>query len=187
MVEALVAIAILGVVALLAWQATAAMTDSEARLAAESARWQQLDGLLTRLESDLREAVPRSARHGVQTEAAWSLAPEDSTGNALLVFTRAGPDATDEPATGGQRVGYRWRNRRVEVLYWPRIDNVADAVPAAYVLADGIARFRVVALAPDAHAFDRWPSLGSAELPRGVRVELAFADGSTVERWLALQ
>ena len=113
LVEALVAIAILGLVALLAWRATAAMTDNEARLAAESARWQQLDAVLARLEADLRASVPRRARHGTMTEAAWSLAADDAAGNALLIFTRAGPDALDEPAIGGQRVGYRWRDGRI--------------------------------------------------------------------------
>ncbi|HEX2389997.1 MAG TPA: prepilin-type N-terminal cleavage/methylation domain-containing protein, partial [Casimicrobiaceae bacterium] len=39
LVEVLVAIAILALVALLAWRATAAMTDSETRLNEESMRW----------------------------------------------------------------------------------------------------------------------------------------------------
>ena len=46
LVEALVAIAILALVAVLAWRATAAMADSDVRLAAERARWQQLDAVL---------------------------------------------------------------------------------------------------------------------------------------------
>jgi len=104
LVEALVAIAILALVALLAWRATAAMTDGEARLSSESAHWQRLDAVLTRLEADLRAAIPRRARHGAGIEAAWSLAREDSAGNALVVFTRAGPDAIDEPGSGGQLI-----------------------------------------------------------------------------------
>jgi len=95
LVEALVAIAILALVALLAWRATASMTDSEVRLAAERARWQRLDAVLTRIEADLRASVPRAARRGAGTDAAWSLAPADAAGNALLVFTRAWPCAID--------------------------------------------------------------------------------------------
>ena len=33
------------------------MTDSESRLAAESARWRQLDALMTRIEADMRAAA----------------------------------------------------------------------------------------------------------------------------------
>jgi len=187
LIEALMAIAILALVALLAWRATAAMTDGETHLAAESARWQRLDALLTRLEADLREAVPRRARHGIAVEAAWSIAPEDAAGNTLLIFTRAGPEALDEPGIGGQRVGYRWRDGRIEVLYWPRIDNPAGAPPAAYALAEGIVRFRVSALDSDRRWAERWPAPSADEMPRGIRVELVLADGSVVERWLALQ
>jgi general secretion pathway protein J len=187
LVEALVAVAILALVALLAWRATAAMTDGEARLAAESARWRSLDALLTRMEADMRRAIPRSVRRGPQTEAAWYAAPEDAAGNTSLVFTRAGPDAIDEPGSGGQRVGYRFRDGRIEVLYWPHLDNDAATVPASYALADGIARFRVLHLAPGDRWSDRWPSLGTTPIPRGVRIEIVLSDGGAFERWLALQ
>ena len=158
LVEALVAIAILGLVAVLAWRATAAMTDNEVRLAAEARSWQQLDAVLTRVEADLRSSVPRPARHGAGSkDAAWSLAPSDAAGNALLIFTRAGPNAIDEPGTGGQRVGYRWRNGHVEALYWPHIDNVVTRrCRRAIALSDDVARFRV----SRAHADNRWSDHG---------------------------
>lgn len=187
LVEALVAIAILALVALLAWRATAAMADGEARLAAESARWQQLDAVLARVEADLRASIPRRARHGTTIEAAWSLATEDAAGNALLIFTRAGPDAVDEPGIGGQRIGYRWRDGRIETLYWPQIDNAAATMPSTYALIGGVTRFRVEALTADNRWSDRWPFPGATDMPRGVRVELALADGGTIERWFALQ
>jgi general secretion pathway protein J len=187
LVEALVAIAILALVALLAWRATASMTDSEVRVAAERARWQRLDAVLSRIEADLRESVPRAARHGAGTDAAWSLAPSDSAGNALLVFTRAGPSAIDEPGNAGQRVGYRFRNRQIEVLYWPHIDNVAADDAMSYGLTDDVASFHVAALTADNRWSDRWPLPGSAPIPRGVRVDLQLADGTVVERLLVLQ
>ncbi len=186
LVEALVAVAILGLVALLAWRATASMTDSEARLVAESARWQALDASMTRLEADLRASIPRRARHGNVVEPAWSLDREDATGNATLVFTRAGPDAFTEPGVGGQRLGYRLREGRIEALYWPQIDNPSTIEPAAFQLLDGVAGFRIEALASQ-RLSDRWPLTGSPELPEGVRIALTFADGSTIERWFALQ
>jgi general secretion pathway protein J len=193
LVEALVAIAILALVALLAWRATSAMSDNEVRLAAESARWQRLDALLTRLEADLRASVPRASRQGAQMDAPLMLAPEDAAGNARLVFTRAGPDALDEPGIGGQRIGYRWRGGHVETLYWPHVDNPAETVPAVYALAAGVARFRIEALTSDNRWTDRWPIPGASripggsDIPRGIRVELVLDDGGSIDRWLALQ
>ena len=187
LVEALVAVAILAIVAMIAWRATAAMTDSEARLTSESARRRQLDALMTRMEADMRKAIPRSARHGSVVEPAWSSGPIDAAGNSALVFTRAGPDAIDEPDSGGQRVGYRLRDGRIELLYWPRLDNVATRDPATYALVDGITRFRVLQLGADARWTERWPPAGGDGVPRGVRVDIELADGSVIERWLALQ
>lgn len=187
LVEALVAIAILALVALLAWRATAAMTDSEVRLAAERARWQQLDAVLTRVEADLRSSTPRPARLGTSTEAAWSLAPEDSAGDALLIFTRAGSSAIDEPGSAGQRVGYRFRDGHIEALYWPHIDNVATGAAASYALTNDVVRFHVTALTADNRWSATWPLPGGTAIPRGVRIELTLTDGSTVDRWLALQ
>jgi len=187
LVEALVAIAILALVALLAWRATAAMTEGEQRLSVESARWQHLDALLTRLEADMRQALPRAARNGARSEPAWVAVPADAAGNTSLVFTRAGPDAADEPGAGGQRVGYRWRDGYIDVLYWPRLDDTANATPTTYALVDGIARFRVLQLSSDDRWSPRWPLPGAAALPRGVRVEIVLADGSVIDRWLALR
>lgn len=187
LVEALVAVAILAIVAMIAWRATAAMTDSEARLTSESARWRRLDALMTRMEADMRKAIPRSARHGSVVEPAWSSGPIDAAGNTALVFTRAGPDAIDEPDSGGQRIGYRLRDGRIELLYWPRLDNVATRDPATYALVDGITRFRVLQLGADARWTERWPPAGADGVPRGVRVDIELADGSVIERWLALQ
>jgi general secretion pathway protein J len=187
LVEALVAVAILAIVATIAWRATAAMTDSEARLASESARWRQLDAVMTRMEADMRKAIPRNARRGSLMEPAWLAGPADAAGNTTLAFTRAGPDAIDEPGSGGQRVGYRLRDGRIELLYWPRLDNVATRDPAAYVLVDGITRFQVLQVGADGRFADRWPPSGASGVPRGVRIDIGLADGSVIERWLALQ
>jgi general secretion pathway protein J len=187
LVEALVAVAILALVAMIAWRATAAMTDGEVRLSEQSARWQHLDALLARMEADMRTAIPRGVRHGSQTEPAWYASPDDAAGNTALVFTRAGPDAIDELGSGGQRVGYRLHDGHVEVVYWPRLDNAAATEPATYALIDGIAGFRVLQLTDDGRWSDRWPFLGASAVPRGVRVQIILADGSAVERWLALR
>ena len=187
LVEVLVAIAILALVATLAWRATAAMTDSETRLNEESVRWQRLDALLTRLESDLRAAVPRRARRATDVEPPWLLRTEEAAGNAVLVFTRAGPSSLDEPGVSGQRVGYRWRDGNVDVMYWPQIDTPPATEPATFALTGGITRFQVQAMGGDGRWSSEWPVRAGADLPRAVRVEVALSDGSTIERWLALQ
>ena len=187
LVEALVALVVLAIVAVLAYRGTAALTSGEAQLAAESARWRTLDAVFTRLEADLRQALPRPARHGAQLEAAWSTQPADASGNTALVFSRAGPEFSLEPGAAGQRIGYRVRGGALEVLFWPQLDNLADRAPATYPLVDHVASFRVQALADDGRWTERWPARREDRLPRAVRVELVLDDGLVLARLFALR
>jgi len=186
LIELLIALAILALVAVLGYRAVSSLTDSEARLAAESERWRGLDALFARLEADMRGAQPREARVGAATEAAW-LAGTDASGNAELRISRAGPEFTAEPSSPGQRLGYRLRNGAIEVLYWPHLDEPAGVAPVAYALAGGIARFDVGYLDRNGGWHDHWPLLGEAPVPRAVRVVLTLDDGAIVERWITLR
>lgn len=186
LVEALVAIAILGVVALLAWRATDAMTGSEAQISRETRHWQQLDAVFARMEADMRRAIPREVRMPA-LQPAWSAAPEDAEGDTLLAFSRAGPYSVDEPGAAGQRVGYGLRGGRLEVMYWPQLDDPSGAAPVAYALADGVARFRVLQLTGSGAWSATWPRANEDAVPRAVRVELTLEDGGVITRTLALR
>ena len=186
LLEILIAIAIMATMAVLGYRALEAMTQSEARLSAEAARWRTLDLFFARLEGDLREAVPRNARLGESREPAW-FATVDANGNALLAFSRAGPEFNLEPGSGGQRLGYRFRDGVVEVLYWPSYDRVRGVEPTVYPLLSDVASFRLAYLGRDGVWLANWPVAGDADLPRGARVELVLANGESIERWLALR
>ena len=187
LVEVLLALAIFGVIAVLAYRATASLADGEARLSAEARRWRTLDALFTRFEADIRQAVPRGARLGPRIEPAWLAVPADSAGSAALVFTRAGAEFTDEPGIAGQRIGYRLRGHAVEIAYWPHVDNAANIEPAVYTLVDGVTTFRVAYLTRAGAWRDRWPEQGETDLPRAVRVDMTLDGGEAVERWFVLR
>jgi len=187
LVEVLLALAIFCVITILAYRATASLTEGEARLSAEARRWRTLEALFTRFEADIRQAVPRASRAGPRIEPAWLALPADGAGNAALVFTRAGAEFADDPGIAGQRIGYRLRGRAVEIAYWPQLDNAADIQPAVYTLVDGVTGFRIAYLGVAGAWRDSWPVQGESALPRAVRVELALATGETIERWFALR
>ena len=186
LIELMIALAILALVAVFSYRALSSLTDSEAQLAAEAQHWRTLDALFARLEADMREALPRDVRTGNGTEPAW-LGDVDGTGNAVVRFSRAGPEFAAEPGSAGQRIGYRLRGDAVEILYWPRLDQPASVVPQPYALASGIVAFRVAYLDARNNWRDRWPALGDPAVPRAVRVAVTLAGGEQVERWLALR
>jgi general secretion pathway protein J len=186
LLELLVAIAILALLSVLGYRALAALTDSEVRLTEEATRWRTLDQLFTRLESDMRQAQPRAVRVSGVNEPAW-LGSTDAEGNANLRFSRSGAEFTLEAGSAGQRLGYRFRDGAVEVVYSPYLDIGPETPSTAFVLADGITRFRISYLDPAGGWVDRWPMRADLPLPRAVRVELGLAGGETVERWLTLR
>ena len=186
LLELLVALAILALLSVLGYRAVVALTDSEVRLTMEAMRWRSLDQLFTRLESDMRQAQPRAIRVSGANEPAW-IGSTDAEGNADVRFSRAGAEFTIEAGSGGQRLGYRFREGMVEVVYSPYLDIGAQTPSTAFVLADGITRFHVSYLDPAGGWRDHWPMRNDPPLPRAVRVELGLAGGETVERWLTLR
>jgi general secretion pathway protein J len=190
LLEVLIAVAIVAVIALLGYRALAALSDAETRLAAEATRWRTLDLFFARLEGDMRQAVPRTARSGSMREAPWlGYIPGsgDNGGDSVLAFSRAGPEFTLEPGSAGQRLGYRLRDRSVEVLYWPSYDRPQDAQATSYALLADVEHFRLTYLARDNAWVSNWPVAGDSDLPRAVRVQLTLSTGETIERWLALR
>lgn len=185
LIEVLVALALLGLVAVLAWRATSALVDGEVRLSDEARRWRTLDLAFVRLEADLRQAQPRPVRTPAGLEPAW-LAATEANGASAIVFTRAGPEFDIEPGAAGQRIAYRVRDSALEVVYWPTLDRGGDE-SVAHRLIDGVAGFRVEQLGSQGHWLARWPRFGETDLPRAVRVVLTLDTGETLERWFALR
>ena len=113
LIELLIALAILGLVAVLGYRALAALTESEAKLAAEAAHWRALDALFARLEADVRDALPRDVRTGGGAEAAW-VGDVDAAGDADPALLPRGPRIRGR--TGERRPTHRlpparWRRR----------------------------------------------------------------------------
>jgi general secretion pathway protein J len=189
LLEVLIAIAIVAVIALLGYRALASLSDAETRLAAEAARWRTLDLFFSRLEGDMRQAVPRSARSGSTREPPWLgfVSNATASGDSALAFSRAGPEFTFEPGSAGQRLGYRLQNGSVEVLYWATYDRPADAQAASYALIGDVAHFRLSYLTRNNAWIDTWPVAGDTDLPRAVRVQLTLSSGEAFERWLVLR
>jgi general secretion pathway protein J len=186
LVEALLALAIFATIAVLAYRATAALTDGETRLAGEAQRWRTLESFFVRFEADIRQAIPRSVRVGNARAAPW-LGTVGPGRQGALEFSRAGAEFSVEPGLGGQRVGYRWRDGTVEIAYWPHLDRPGGTAPAVYPLVPEVAQFELAYLARDGAWRDRWPGAMDADLPRAVRMTLLLADGVRVERAFVLR
>jgi general secretion pathway protein J len=179
LIEVLLALAIMATLAITGYRALAGMLEGEQRVARERERWRELDLFFARLEHDLGHALPRAYRLG-NTGMPALLLRDDA-----LAFVRGAPG---EPP---QRIGYRWNDGRIELLYWAQLDAPETGAPAAYPVAEGIAAWQISMANRTGQWVERWgeagPQLAEPLLPRGARVVLTLADGTRIERVLALQ
>lgn len=178
LIEVLLALAIMATLAVTGYRALSGMLEGESRIAAERDRWRALDLFFARFEQDLRNALPRTYRIGNTDQPALYLADGE------LAFVRGNPGAIP------QRIGYRWLDGRIELLYWPQLDAPQSSAALAYTVVPDVAAWAITMLTGSGRWVDRWGTSGAFladPLPRGVRIVLTLADGARLERVIALQ
>jgi general secretion pathway protein J len=179
LIEVLLALAIMATLAITGYRALSGMLDGEQRVAQERERWRELDLFFARLEYDLGHALPRAYRLGNTGMPAMFLR------EGAIAFVRGNPG---EPP---QRIGYRWNDGRIELLYWPQLDAPAANAPAAYPVAEGVDSWQISLADRTGQWLERWgearAQVEAPQLPRGARVVLTLTDGTRIERVLALQ
>ena len=147
-----------------------------------------LDQLFTRLEADMRQALPRAARTGGGSEPAW-VGTTTADGNGELRFSRAGTEFALEPGSAGpaHRVPLPRRRDRGRCT-GPISTSRRAATPARRTCwPSGIARFRVDYLDPGGGWRDAMAACGRSAAAAGRARAAELASGETVERWLTLR
>ena len=193
LIELLVAMAVLAILGSLAFRGLDSVLDAEARLQAESRRWNDVSLLFSQLGEDLTMAVERTSRDGAdRTRPALRLrsAPgESATGDdAQLVVTRLGIGEGAAAQSAPRRVGYRLREGTLEYLVWPAPDSAPGTEPMAYAVLENVADVRLQALDFEGRWADDWPGAQPASaLPRAVTMRIALPGGETITRIVALR
>ena len=179
LIEVLIALAIMATLAITGYRALSGMLEGEQRVAQERERWRGFDLFFSRLEHDLGHALPRAYRIGNTGMPAMFLRDN------ALAFVRGN---LGEPP---QRIGYRWQDGRIELLYWPQLDAPAATAPVAYPVAEGVDAWQVSFANRSGEWLERWGEVGAQldepPAPRGARIVLTLNDGTRIERVFALQ
>jgi general secretion pathway protein J len=179
LIEVLLALAIMATLAITGYRALSGMLEGEQRVAQERERWRGLDLFFVRLEHDLGHALPRAYRIGNTGMPALFLRDN------ALAFVRGN---LGEPP---QRIGYRFSDGRIEILYWPQLDSPAASAPVAYPVAEGVDSWQISLANRSGEWVERWgepgPQVEEPPMPRGALVVLTLNDGTRIERVLAMQ
>lgn len=177
--ELMVAVALLGILSVLAWRGIDGMQATLRRTEATAARWQAVARAVDKVVVDLRQVTQQPLPLDTKPRAAWfgNAAPAGDR----IEFMRA-------PLIDGQtlrRLGYRLQDGRLELLLWPTAAGV-DAAPLAEPLLEAVTGFEVRYLGGDLRWHESWPLPQLEAAPRAIRLRIALAEGERIERVVAL-
>lgn len=191
LIELLVALFVFAILSVMAYRGLTAVTQTRAQLDLETRKWQTLERFFARLDGELAQALPRPVRSSNGAEAPALVGSESASAtleDAQLAFTRnGGIDAQGTPLPP-QRIAYRLRQDKVEMLRWTALDSAPYNAATVDAVLDGVNGFKLRFLNSRQLWEMQWPpKLPDAVLPRGVEVELVMKDGEKFTRFFSLQ
>ncbi|MDX1571611.1 MAG: type II secretion system minor pseudopilin GspJ [Xanthomonadales bacterium] len=186
LLEVLVAVVVLSVMGLIAYQGLIGMAAGHQALKREADAFRDLVLAVQLLERDLRAALPREVRDELGDPE-----PAIAGGPRGLMFTRAG---WSNPLAHGrsnlQRVHYTLAGGELSRLSWQVLDRAQVSQPRREVLLQSVERFEIEFLASVGEGeWQRdWPPVNqpSAAWPAGVRVTVTSEEHGNIERVFSL-
>jgi general secretion pathway protein J len=195
LIELLVAVAIFGVLSVMAYAGLSRMLDLRAQLEHEREYWRDLSLAFVRLGDDLAHASLRTVRDNAGLEVLPALRGQPTDTRALgepaLEFTRGGePTFASARRPDLRRVAWRLREGKLERLAWPVLDRGPTTTPVESTVLAGVEGFELRFYNLTGQASTYWPALGngapvsggSAGLPSAVEVDLTMAGRPRITR-----
>ncbi len=187
LIEVLVAMAIFGVLSMLAYMTLGQTLANADMLTERIDRLQAVQRTVRFLSNDLLQAAPRPVR----------LELGDSMGSAVL--TSLSGEFALEVTHGGwgnpaglprgtlQRSAYRLEDDELVRYHWNVLDRTFANVPVANILLDDVQSLLFRYLGSDGEWSEVWPPLGQPSMrsrPRAVEIVLTLADEGEIRRLL---
>lgn len=181
LIEVMVALAIFGVLAALAYGALGQTLGNSDLLTERMDRLQSIQRTMSYLSSELLQAAPRSVRADLgQYEPALS----SSFGSDFaLQLTRNGwPNSAGVPRSTQQRTAYRIEDDELIRYHWNVLDRTVNNVPVTTVMMTNVESLTFRFLQVNGEWSDQWPPLNlqtasnTIALPRAVAISLVLPD-----------
>ena len=191
LIELLVAMAIFAIIAVMAYRTLGSVFQTREQLQTESAKWRDTALFFSRLENDLGALLNRPITNADNLpEPAFLLRRLPAGVNeATLTFTRTGFADTDGEMAAPQRVGYRLRDGKLELLIWPGLDQAPRATPQVFAALKNVREASWRALHPTQSWLPGWEKLESDTLtfPAALELSLTLASGEKITRTFAIR
>lgn len=188
LIEVLVAMAIFGVLAALAYGALSRTLMSAELLESRSARLEALQRTLRFLAQDFQQLAPRPVREQLGDVVSPALVTDVQSDFAVELTHGGWSNPAALPRGTLQRVAWRLQEDELVRYYWTTLDRTLDNEPAGRVLLDGIESLRFRFMQDNGEWTEQWPPenlpgpLGFRQRPRAVEVVLTTAEEGVVTR-----
>lgn len=189
LIEVLVALAIFGLLAIMAYQGLAQSLDSAQLLGDRMDRLRSVQQTIRLLGTDIAQATPRPVRNPLDGSSLPAMRTEPGTEFALEVTRGGWPNPAASARGTLQRVMYRIVDGQLERLHWTVLDPTLNSEPIATVLLDDVDSIELNYLPPGGDWSNQWPPFGVGGVqalkirPQVVEVVLTLADEGEIRRF----
>ena len=188
LIEVLVALAVFGVLSVLAYMALGQTLSNADMLGVRMERLEAIQRTIRYLDSDLMQAAPRPVR-GLLGDG-YEPAIRSSFGSeyALEVTHGGWTNPAGLPRGTLQRSAYRLEDGELIRYHWRVLDRTVNNEPIEMVLLDGVDSIEFRYLTTDGEGSEQWPPTNVAGpaafrlRPRGVEVVLTLTDEGEIRR-----
>jgi general secretion pathway protein J len=188
LIEVLVALAVFGVLSVMAYMALGQTLSNADMLGERMERLEAIQRAIRYLDSDLMQAAPRPVRgllgDGYEPAIRSSFASE----YALEVTHGGWTNPAGLPRGTLQRSAYRIEDGELIRYHWRVLDRTINNEPIETVLLDGVESIVFRYLTSDGEGSEQWPPAnvpgpgGFRLRPRGVEILLTLTDEGEIRR-----
>ncbi len=189
LIEVLVALAIFGILSVLAYQALGQTFSNADLLNERMDRLRAIQQAMRVIGNDLRLAAPRPVREPLTGTLVPAVRTEPGTEFALEVTRGGWPNPAALPRGTLQRAQYRIDDGELVRLHWNVLDAGLSNEPVITVLLDDVESIVLNYLEPGGNWTDQWPPFGMAGTqatrirPHVVEVVLTLNDQGEIRRF----
>jgi general secretion pathway protein J len=188
LVEVLVAVAIFGILAALAYGTLSRTLTSADMLTLRMERLASIQRTVRYLVDDFMQLAPRPVRDELGDNLVPTLRTDFQT-NYALELTRGGWSNPAGLSRGTlQRVAYRLEDGEIVRYHWPVLDRTLGNEPVAHALLDGVDNVEFRFMQENGEWTDEWPPanrvgpLGLRLRPRAVEIVVSLEDEGIISR-----
>lgn len=187
LIEVMVALAVFGVMSLLAYMSLGQTLANADMLTERMDRLQSIQRTMSYLSSELLQAVPRSVRVELGDAPVPALQSSFGTDFALQLTHGGWPNPAGVPRSTMQRTAYRIEDGELIRYHWNVLDRTVSNTPLATVMLEEVESLTFRFLQVNDEWTEQWPPLAAqggsnAGLPRAVEVVLVLTDEGEITR-----